>query len=695
VARSEGTAGTNASPAITLAASGHLPALDGIRALAVLGVLAFHGGISWLPGGFLGVDAFFVLSGYLITTLLLQEWQRSGTIRLRAFWGRRARRLLPALLALLVFVSCYAAFAVPGTFPGLRGDALATLFYVANWHFILNGSNYFAQTGPVSPLTHTWSLAIEEQFYLVWPVVVLLVLRMWRGLRPLWWLAVAGTLGSALEMALLFRAGASTTRLYDGTDTHAQSVLLGTVLALGLALLAERKGALETGVARRWQPAPRLTTGVGRDTVAAAAGWVGVVGSIVLWSHIRGTSPLLYQGGFLLAGLAAAGVVASAVLCPNGLLSRTLSVQPLPALGRISYGVYLWHYPLFLWVDGQRTGLEGYALFATRCAVTLVVASASYVAIERPIRRGRLLAGWKAWVAAPVGAAATALAVVLATVTPAVAAAPMVRSTALPGSASLRVLVIGDSTALTLGIALAGDAATYGVTERDEAILGCGVTDGRLVAAAGTVVRVARPCSSNPAPAGTPQLESTPTPYGVTAVTPDAEHWTAWYRHWVSVVRPDVVVLLAGRWEVVTRTFRGHWTNILNPSFAAYVRRQLRRTVRLATAGGAHVVLMTAPCYDNGEQPDGQPWPTDAHSRVAVYNRLVRSVAAADPTQATVFDLDGLVCPGGQFQRTLHGIPIRMADGIHFTPAGGPVLGPAIWPAVVRAAQTVHLRRRP
>ena len=139
--------------------------------------MAFHGGISWLPAGFLGVDTFFVLSGFLITSLLISEWQRRHTIALGRFWARRARRLLPALLLLLVFVVLYAAFVAPaGTYPGLRLDSLSTLFYVANWHFILSGANYFDQASLPSLLTHTWSLAVEEQFYLVWPLVVLGVL---------------------------------------------------------------------------------------------------------------------------------------------------------------------------------------------------------------------------------------------------------------------------------------------------------------------------------------------------------------------------------------------------------------------------------------------------------------------------------------------------------------------------------------
>ncbi len=204
----------------------YIPALDGIRALAVLGVMAYHGGIPFLSAGFLGVDTFFVLSGFLITSLLVSEWQRRQTIRLGAFWARRARRLLPALLVVLLFVAFYVEFiASQGTYPDLRLDALSTLFYVANWHFILVGSNYFVQTGPPSLLTHTWSLAIEEQFYLVWPLVVLGVLHFSRSVRVLLGVCVAGALASAAEMALLYHPGMNLTRLYYGTDTHAQCML--------------------------------------------------------------------------------------------------------------------------------------------------------------------------------------------------------------------------------------------------------------------------------------------------------------------------------------------------------------------------------------------------------------------------------------------------------------------------------------
>src|SRR5580704_9471518 len=176
----------------------YLPALDGVRAFAVVAVMIYHGGPFFATGGFMGVDTFFVLSGFLITSLLVGEWGQTMTIRLGAFWARRARRLLPALLLMLLFVAFFASVIVPkSTYPSLRLDALSTLLYVSNWHFILVNSNYFNQTAAASPLIHTWSLAVEEQFYLIWPLVVLGILRLTHNLRILLGVCVVAAVASA------------------------------------------------------------------------------------------------------------------------------------------------------------------------------------------------------------------------------------------------------------------------------------------------------------------------------------------------------------------------------------------------------------------------------------------------------------------------------------------------------------------
>jgi peptidoglycan/LPS O-acetylase OafA/YrhL len=663
----------------------YIPALDGLRAFAVLGVMAYHGGIPWLPAGFLGVDAFFVLSGFLITSLLVSEWQRIRTIRLGSFWARRARRLLPALLLLLVFVVLYAQFVTPaGTYPGLRLDSLSSLFYVANWHFILTGSNYFNQTSLPSLLTHTWSLAVEEQFYLVWPLVVLGILKFTGRLWVLLTVCLVGALASATEMALLFRHGVGATRLYYGTDTHGQCLLVGAALASGLALFAQRRRA------------GGRTTGAGETGWAARSRWaqssLGVVGAAglvtagLLWWRASYTGSFLWEGGFLVASLATAAVLVSVVCVQRSWLARALSISPLRYLGRISYGLYLWHYPLFQWVDGQRTGLSGYALFGLRCGITLAVSTASFYLVERPIRQGALFRQWRAWTFTPLALAAVSVVVVAFTGTGTVAAVTQpIKVPPTHATKGKTVLTLGDSTGLTLSVGLSLDASHYGASVVDKGLLGCGVALVTEVKSNGANSVVAPAC--NPS-------------------TPVAKEWPALWAGWIHTYHPAFVTILAGRWEVSTVQWRGRWTSILAPPFARYVRQQLQRAVDIAASGGARVVLFTAPCYDSGEQSDGAPWPEDQHNRLDAYNKAVRDVAVANPKKASLVDLHAVVCPGGDYRTVVDGVTVRAPDGIHFpffspfnAAAADPDtetvvkrfaawLGPRLWPSIIGAGTT-------
>jgi peptidoglycan/LPS O-acetylase OafA/YrhL len=631
-----------------------VPALDGIRGVAIIVIMGYHGGVFLTSGGFYSLDTFFALSGFLITSLLISEHQRTGAIRLSRFWIRRARRLLPGLLLMLVGVACFAAFLVPaGTYPTLRGDGLASLFYVANWHFIASGANYFNQTALTSPLTHMWSLAVEEQFYLVWPLIVLGVFSLSRSRRLLLTVCVVGALASALEMALLYSV-TDVNRVYYGTDTRAQSLLVGAALAVGLSLWADRRAsssddgpnwALQTPSARR---------------LALLIGLAGVAGSVTLWTTVSYNDAFAFRGGFLLAALATSAVLFSVVTVRRSVLTSALAWAPLRYVGRISYGMYLWHFPLFTYLDGARVDLTGWPLFLVRAAATVAIATASYYLVELPIRRGYFFSSRSLQVLTPVGVSVTALALVLGTIGPSVGATPAPLHAAKLSGPPVKVLVLGDSTALTLDIGLNEHASDYGVDSFNGGILGCGVTSGAEYQLKGVDAPMAAECTGSP---------------------PDLQ----WYKLWayrIAVFHPNVVMILVGRWETVNRTYLGHWTNILDPLYAAYVKSQLIRAVQIAGAAGARVALLTAPCYDSGEQPDGAPWPEDAPDRVAIFNHLVREVAAEAPG-TSLLNFNALACPGGHFEEYLDGQQVRASDGVHFTFTGGNVFAPRIWPKIV------------
>lgn len=661
----------------------YLPALDGMRACAVLAVMMFHGGIPHMEGGFMGVDAFFVLSGFLITSLLLGEWRQALTIKLGAFWARRARRLLPALLLMLLFVAFFASVIVPkGTYGALRLDALATLLYVSNWHFILVNSNYFNETSASSPLLHTWSLAVEEQFYVIWPLVVLAVMHFTRSLRALFALCIAAAIASALWMHHVYDGGLNTNRAYLGTDTRSQCLFIGCALAVGLVLLTQRRhetGRLAKG--ELWRP----ERSAGR-VFCGALGVVGAAGAVTLWVLTTSTSAFPYSGGFFLIGLSVASVILAAVAAPRSIVPRLLSWSPIRYVGRISYGLYIWHWPIFIWLDAARTGLYGYELFGVRVAVTFAVSVVSFHLVERPIRMGTFVSQWRAWLVVPAGVGAVLVAVIAATTgTTAVASTALPPSigtsgsststTLAPGAAQpVRVLLFGDSVALTLGMGLGlpQEQQKYGYVLSDHGILGCGVVFGPEVELMGSLFDTPQACGGSGVEPGGPAANE------------------PWPNQWLSAIgqiKPNVVVLLAGRWEVVDREYLGNWTNILNPTYAAYVKSQLNAASQLVAASGAHMVFLTAPCTDEGEQPDGAPWPEDNPARLAVYNKLVREVAAEHPKTDSAVDLFGAACPKGKFAGSIHGVAIRETDGVHFTIAGGEYVAPAIMPAIVASGR--------
>ena len=358
----------------------YMPALDGLRAIAVLAVIAYHLNATWAPGGLLGVGVFFVLSGYLITDLLIAQWDRTGRIDLGQFWSRRARRLLPALWAMLVVVTAYVSLFDRPELAALRGDLLAAVLYVSNWWLTFHHVSYFASFGPPSPLGHLWSLAVEEQFYLLWPLLLWLGLRLAPDRRRLLaGSALALALASALLMAALYQPGTDPSRVYYGTDTRAFALLAGAALAM---LWPSR--SLGGTISRR---------GLVLLDVVGGAGLAGLL--LMIW-RTNEYEPFLYPLGLAILSVASAATIA-ALAHPQSRLARLIAWEPLRWLGVRSYAIYLWHYPVIVLttplIDGDTFGPWRALLQVT---ASVVLAALSWQFVEAPVRRGALSRFWQA-----------------------------------------------------------------------------------------------------------------------------------------------------------------------------------------------------------------------------------------------------------------------------------------------------------
>ncbi len=358
----------------------YMPGLDGLRAFAVTGVLLYHADLDWIPGGFLGVDVFFVISGYLITSLLLAEHRNRSHIGLGQFYLRRARRLLPALFLVLGVTSLFAVVFLPDEVTKLRGDVVAALLYGTNWWQIFRNVSYFEASGRPPLLQHLWSLAVEEQFYLIWPLLLAGMLRLWHGRRKpmllttLAMISISIALMVGISMSRGYPIDADPSRVYYGTDTRAFTLLIGAVLAMVWA---------PWRLSKRTPPGGRM--------VLDLLGVAGLVGLAYMFLEVSEFSKSLYRGGFVVTALLAALVIAVTVHPAADLSRYFLGLKPMRWIGERSYGLYLWHWPVYMITRPQLDiGVTGLPNLALRLSVTVALAELSYRYVEQPIRQGAL-----------------------------------------------------------------------------------------------------------------------------------------------------------------------------------------------------------------------------------------------------------------------------------------------------------------
>ena len=643
---------------------GYRPALDGLRALAVLAVIAYHLGYRWAKGGFLGVDLFFVLSGYLITSILVDELTATHRIDFLNFWAHRIKRLLPALLILLATIALATRVLLPETdWPFREADLLWALFYAANWHFILSQQDYFAQFVGESALRHLWSLAIEEQFYLVWPIV-LAVLGLGNIVR---WRTVAIFGGAALASAVsmfLFDQYVSQSRAYYGTDARAQELLIGALLCIAMRLIPS--------IAR---PAPRVAM------VAGTAAFGVVLLAFVL---LPDSSRIYYVGGAFAFSVLVALVLWTVELHPGQPMAAGLSWFIPRWIGQISYGLYLWHWPAIVLTPRlvqQILGPHADVLLAgstklnlLRLAVTFAAATASFYLVERPIRRmrhqGRLTNLRVALAVPPALAAMTALVLLVGQV-PASDIALVQHVSDCPdnnfvclvshaGPADSPVMVLmGDSVAKSMDPAFVQIAAARKWTYIMAARNGCSM--------------IQRWVSSDTEP-GTRR-----------------PGWDACYN-----VLPEVYnSVLAARPNLIVATDRWLLAGSLDdsgkllypgsPEHLADTERRLADWARKMTATGSKLVLIhllpigrpidcansqfasSAPCQQKVSDDTLTP----------KYNAVMDDVAASFPGVVSTVDIQDVVCPNGVCPPKIDGIWIR-SDGLHFTIPGAQWLAPAL-----------------
>lgn len=617
----------------------YVGALDGLRAIAVAAVIVYHFAPSALPAGFLGVDVFFVVSGFLISRLVVREIGRSGTVSLGTFWARRARRLLPALATVTLAVLVASAIKLSNAeIHDIRAQALGTLFYCANWVIIFAKGSYFTNAGRPSPFLHMWTLAVEEQFYVVLPLVLFAFRRVVvRHPVRAAIVALVGAVASTIWMGVLFSPTADPSRAYLGSDSHAMGLLVG--VALGVL----------AGAVRPWDAmTARIHSGATTARIASFAATAALVAILVSMRVADANSDALYRGGFLVFALLCAVIVVVVATAPDTAIARLLSAPWLVAIGLRSYSLYLWHWPVRVFVTTS-SGLDGFALFAVRLAVSVVLAEISFRLVEQPFRIGRVANRTGSRGAVAYFAVLTVVAAVLVSTVdapktlPPTSLAQIHRIVGNSTPTGLRVDTFGDSTALVFGLSGAVHAKELGITVGGDAQLGCGVVQTDHVSQ-GRIIGSPVECAG-------------------------------WRARWERIVRDEPksrLALMTGAWEILDHQTPSGEVKFGTPAWTNLVSSSLRTALQVLGADGRTVYLFEVPCYGAGDVNDAFPERSDP-ARIAALNQIYVSVAHSMP-HVQMVDWRTLVCPAGKRAEKIGGVHMWLADDQHLSDAGGVVV---------------------
>ncbi len=606
--------------------AGYVGGLDGLRAIAVVAVIAYHFSKGLLPAGFLGVDVFFVVSGFLIARLVVREAARTGTVSLGNFWSRRARRLLPALgvVTLASLVACALFFTKTDLF-GIRAQALGTLFYCANWVMIAQHNSYFATIGRRSPFEHMWTLAVEEQFYVVLPLVCFAA-RRWIVRFPVRaaLVALGASVASTAWMWVLVKPLGDPSRAYLGSDSHAMGLCVGVAVGILAA----------TGA---WE---RVRTRV-QSRAATVVAMLALAGVILTMRFAGDYSLRLYHGGFLLFSLACAVVIAVVAGAPGSTLSWVLSRPWLVAVGLRSYSLYIWHWPVVVFVE-PHAGFGGVRLFVVRAIWSVGLAEVSFRLIERPFRFGAVAqrTGSRGAIALYTLTALVCIGLVLTVDAPGKSSPTNLTGSSGGDPGAIRVDLFGDSTGLVFGLAGQQHRRSLHLSAGGDARLGCGlvVTDHMVN---GRVSKTLPDCF-------------------------------AWKNRWLAVLHRDRrarIAVMAGAWDVLDhRLPDGHVVKFGTQEWTDLVASSVRDAFATLTSTGQPVYVFEVPCYGSGDPNAPIPERGD-QARIDAMNAIYEKEAAAMPL-VRIVHWRSLVCPDGRRRETLNGKRLWDADEVHLTSAG-------------------------